>query len=150
MSLHIPPPLQALFWAALMWGATRVLPDLNYSFTGQSLLAAVSAGTGIIIAAISVGAFVKAKTTVHPIKLHKSSTLVTNGLYKISRNPMYLAMLLFLLGWFVFLGNPLTFFGVVGFLWVMNIIQIKPEEVALETLFGAEYIAYKNRVRRWL
>ena len=63
---------------------------------------------------------------------------------------MYLGMAFILTAWGLYLGTPLALIGLIGFVSVMNMIQIKPEEKALEAKFGADYLAYKNSVRRWI
>ncbi|HEV8366930.1 MAG TPA: isoprenylcysteine carboxylmethyltransferase family protein, partial [Pyrinomonadaceae bacterium] len=75
---------------------------------------------------------------------------VSTGVYRFTRNPMYLGLLLTLLGWAAFLSNPASLLFVPIFVLYINRFQIKPEEQVLSSLFGAEYMAYKSRVRRWL
>jgi protein-S-isoprenylcysteine O-methyltransferase Ste14 len=75
---------------------------------------------------------------------------VISGIYKLSRNPMYLGFLLVLVGWAVFLSNALAFVFVPAFIFYMNRFQIDPEEKALVGKFGQEFVDYKSRVRQWL
>lgn len=150
MTFRIPPPIQGLAWAAIMWALAIFSPPITYSFPRRVALVAIVAGLGILIELISVFGFIKARTTVNPINLNKSSDLVTNGFYRITRNPMYLGMLLLLLAWSLYLANPFSLLGIFGFIFVMNEIQIKPEEQALEKIFGQDYLDYKKRVRRWI
>ena len=75
---------------------------------------------------------------------------VSAGPYRFTRNPMYLGLLLTLLAWAVFLFNPVVLLFVPIFVLYINRFQIKPEEQVLSSLFGAEYMAYKGQVRRWL
>jgi protein-S-isoprenylcysteine O-methyltransferase Ste14 len=79
-----------------------------------------------------------------------SSSLVIRGVYTLTRNPMYLGFLLVLVGWAVFLSNTLAFLLLPVFILYMNRFQITPEERALASLFGQEFVVYKSRVRRWL
>ena len=97
-----------------------------------------------------IASFVRAKTTVNPMKPASASALVVSGLYARSRNPMYLGLLLILIGWAVYLSNGLAFLLLLAFILYMNRFQIEPEERALISLFGQEFVAYKSRVRRWL
>lgn len=76
--------------------------------------------------------------------------MVTSGVYRISRNPMYMGMVLFLTAWAVYLAAMLPFFGLLAFILYITRFQILPEERALHALFGDEYTAYAARVRRWL
>ena len=79
-----------------------------------------------------------------------ASALVVSGIYRLTRNPMYLGFLLILLGWALFLSNGLAVLAVPAFVFYMNRFQIEPEERALAAIFGAEFVAYKSHVRRWL
>jgi len=97
-----------------------------------------------------VVSFRKAKTSVNPITPDACSSLVVSGIYKKTRNPMYVGFLFFLIGWGLFLSNLFSLVLPAGFFLYMNRFQIQAEEQALESFFGAEYMAYKNRVRRWL
>ena len=94
--------------------------------------------------------FHRAKTTVNPMKPDKASSLVTSGVYRITRNPMYVGLLLVLVAWAVFLSSPPALAGPVAFLFYVGRFQIMPEEITLSSLFGSEYNAYKSGVRRWL
>jgi protein-S-isoprenylcysteine O-methyltransferase Ste14 len=105
---------------------------------------------GAVTSALGVFSFRRAGTTVNPMKPETSSSLVTSGIYKLTRNPMYLGFLLILLGWAVFLSSILAFLFLPAFIVYMNHFQIEPEERALATLFGQAFAAYKARARRWL
>ena len=110
----------------------------------------IVAGLGIVTAAAGVLAFRRARTTVDPLHLDKSTAIVSTGIYRITRNPMYLGMLLAVVGWALFLANPVTLAGPVLFVLYMNRFQIRPEERALAERFGQPYRAYFSGVRRWL
>jgi protein-S-isoprenylcysteine O-methyltransferase Ste14 len=84
------------------------------------------------------------------MKASAASSLVSNSVYRFTRNPMYLGLLLTLLAWAAFLSNPLAVLWVPVFVLYINRFQITPDERVLSSLFGAEYAAYRNRVRRWL
>ncbi len=86
----------------------------------------------------------------NPIKPGAASSLVSSGVYRFTRNPMYLGLSVTLLGWAMFLSNPLALLAVPLFVLYINRFQIDPEERVLSSLFGAEYAAYKEKVRRWL
>ena len=75
---------------------------------------------------------------------------MTAGIYRVSRNPMYLGFAILLLAWAVFLASPWMLLGVPAFMMFISRFQIQPEERALESLFGEEFRDYKARVRRWL
>ena len=76
--------------------------------------------------------------------------LVTTGLYKITRNPMYVGLLVILFGYGIWLGSLTPFLILPAFYWLITNMQIKPEERVLEEKFGQEYLDYKSKVKRWL
>jgi len=90
------------------------------------------------------------ETTVNPMRPDSTSSLVVSGIYKYTRNPMYLGFLLVLVGWAIFLSNLAAFALLPAFVVYMNHFQIGPEERALGSLFAQEYQAYHARVRRWI
>lgn len=103
------------------------------------------------MALVALIQFYVQKTTIDPSKPSKTVKLVTNGVYAFTRNPMYLAMLLLLLGWGgLWLGNAFNTLLAAGFVGYMNRFQIMPEEETLERIFGSSYRSYCLSVRRWL
>lgn len=136
--------------AALMWLSAWALPRLGFSLPGRPYLAGGIALAGALLAVLGVVSFRRAKTTVNPMSPESSSSLVTSGVYRVTRNPMYLGFLLILLGWAAWLSNALAFALVPGFALYLDCFQIRPEERALDSLFGQEFGAYKARVRRWI
>lgn len=107
-------------------------------------------GVGIVIIVLGGVAFRKAKTTVDPRYPNNSTALVVIGVYQYTRNPMYVGMLLSLMGVVVYLGNLSGLFIIPIFIWTMNELQIKWEEQALLEKFGEPYREYMVTVRRWL
>lgn len=133
-----------------MWLPARFLPSLSHGIAGSVLLALALVTAGIAIAMLGVLEFRKARTTVNPTNPDGTSSIVASGIYRWSRNPMYVGFLLVLLGWGVYLANLVAILLVPGFVLYMNRFQIQPEERALENKFGAAYTRYKQGVRRWL
>lgn len=86
----------------------------------------------------------------NPIRPTATSSLVTSGPFRLTRNPMYLSLGFYLLAWAAYLSSVWALLLVPVFMLYINEFQIKPEERALSSLFGPEYAAYKARVRRWL
>ena len=84
------------------------------------------------------------------MKPGETTALVAVGVYKLTRNPMYLGMLLMLIGWAIFLSNVVAFAFLPVFVLYINRFQIEPEERVLALKFGSEFAAYQTRVRRWL
>ncbi|MHA7773627.1 methyltransferase family protein [Roseibium sp. M-1] len=150
MKLKIPPVAVFLIAAALLWAAVWLLPGLRLFLPGRTVLAILLALAGLLPGVKAVMEFAGRKTTVNPMAPETASALVTNGIYRISRNPMYLGLLLLLLALAVYWGTPVALLIVPGFVWYMTEFQIKPEETSLRKLFGAEYEAYLGKVRRWI
>ena len=151
MKTKIPPPLQALIVALLMWGISTALhPTGSLDFTGQLILAALIAICGGITSVSAMMSFRAAQTTVNPLDPSAATKLVVVGIYRITRNPMYLGLLLLLIGIAIWLGNIVNVVMLIAFVWYITWFQIKPEEEALEKLFGADFHAFKNQTRRWL
>lgn len=149
MKLKIPPVLVVMVFAGLMYLLDRFLPFGDFDFFGRNELALFLLGLAIVIMFLAIYAFSKAKTTVDPMQPDKASQLVTNGIFRYSRNPMYLAMLLILLGFGLKLGNAFNTLLAAGFVYFMNHFQIKHEEEALRQRFGKSYQLYLKAVRRW-
>ena len=150
LKLKIPPPIVALAMGALMWLIARVTPTLTFALPARRALAACVALAGVSTAIAGIVAFRRARTTVNPLRPEKASSLVVFGIYKITRNPMYLGLLLVLLAWALILSNALAFIMLPAFILYMNCLQIGPEEIALASAFGDAFTQYKRRVRRWL
>jgi len=150
LELKVPPPAVALVTAVLMWLVSRATAALAFEFPAGNILAIGLAAAGIIIAVAGVVTFRRARTTLNPTKPESSSSLVSWGIYRITRNPMYLGLLLELTGWAIFLSNWLAFVFLPVFIVYINRFQIVPEERVLTSLFGREFVAYQSRVRRWI
>lgn len=144
----IPPVIIVLFFAGVM------ALIAHYSVIDFTVFVAYLAASLVIIGCAScvagVVSFKLAKTTVNPNKPEQASKLVTSGIYRISRNPMYLGFAFILAGWGVWLSSVWAMLGVIGFIGYLTLFQIMPEERALTKLFGDEFTIYKARVRRWL
>ena len=150
LELKIPPPAVALFVAVLMWLASQLTEPPRASF---AIRVAAALALLIVGQSISVGgmrSFRKAKTTMNPFKPSATSALVSDGVYRFTRNPMYVGLLITLLGWAAFLSQPVALVFLPLFVLYMTQFQIKPEERVLSSLFGTEYAEYMAKVRRWL
>lgn len=116
----------------------------------RNFVAIVLSTTGLSIAVVGIAAFHRATTTVDPQRPGGASSLVTSGVYRWSRNPMYLGMVLVLLGWGAWLASPLSLLFVILFGAYLERFQIIPEERALRDRFGEEFEAYCHGPGRWL
>ena len=150
LELKVPPVLVVAIAALLMWACAWTLPELDMALPGRIPAAMIAVLAGIAASVAGVAAFRRARTTVNPLKPGSASALVDDGIYRLTRNPMYLGFALALLGWGIFLGNPLSIAMLFIFIGYMNRFQIAPEERALESLFGDAFKSYRTTVRRWL
>jgi len=150
LETRIPPPLAALIFAALMWGLARAAPACIIQIPLRLLIVSALVLFGAACSLSGVLTFRRAKTTVDPTTPHKASTLVCTGIYRFTRNPMYLGLVFVLTAWAISLNSLASLIGVPGFMLYIHGFQILPEERALIQVFGEEYRAYRSRVRRWL
>lgn len=150
LELKVPPPLVAVLTAGAMWAIARVAPILEV----PTLIRAVASGTialaGVALILAGIVSFRRAKTTVNPMRPETSSSLVSSGVYRVSRNPMYAGLLIVLFAWAIYLSSAWALAGPVLFVLYMNRFQIAPEERVLSEMFGTRYAGYKAGVRRWL
>ncbi|QDG78370.1 isoprenylcysteine carboxylmethyltransferase family protein [Labrenzia sp. PHM005] len=150
LELKVPPVVVFLIALALLYAGHVALPFASISPAFQGTVAFVVALIGCAFGGQAVVAFIKAKTTVHPMKPEEASTLVTTGFFKVSRNPMYFGLLCLLLAAGIHWGTlTLVIIGPL-FIWYMTEFQIKPEEERLKEVFGEDYLAYLEKVRRWI
>jgi protein-S-isoprenylcysteine O-methyltransferase Ste14 len=146
LELKIPPLAVGAVIAMGMWLASYALPEFAYPplrIVGMGIVGAGITGSAML-------SFWGAHTTANPMKPTSASFLVTSGIYRFTRNPMYLGLLLLLAGWALYLANILAFLFLPAFILYMNRFQIKPEERALTDRFGRKYLEYASRVNRWI
>lgn len=149
---RIPPPLIDAACAGVMWALARAFPQAQWSngsvwVTGAAL-ALAALGGGVALAGVL--AFGRARTTVNPLAPQRASVLVTQGICRVTRNPMYLGMLIVLAGWAVWLGNAAAWLGLPLSVALLTVLQIRPEERILAERFGEDFKRYQARVRRWI
>ena len=149
LALKIPPLLLMLLFAIAMWAFS----DNTFSFILSKALRMTLLASAITLALLltlaGALAFKKARTTVNPTSPESTSSLVTSGIYRFTRNPMYLGFFIALVGWSIFLADLSALVLALLFIPYMNKFQISPEEQTLTKLFGQQYIDYCHRVRRW-
>lgn len=148
MNNRIPPPIVALICGLSLYFSRPAFPTIQSGWSDPIALCLLILGISILVAAVL--SFKKQDTTVNPLQPEKASSLVITGLFKYSRNPMYLGMLLLLLSLtakFNVIGGLLI---TLGFLLFMTKFQIIPEECALESKFGEKFTQYTRQTRRWL
>jgi protein-S-isoprenylcysteine O-methyltransferase Ste14 len=150
LELKIPPLALALAFALVMWLASTRIPELTFVVPGQQVVAMLLAGLGAGMVLLAAVKFRRAGTTMNPTRPQAARTVVAAGIYRLSRNPMYVGVLFILAGWAVFLSHALPFLFLPGFVIYMNRFQIVPEERMLAAKFGYDYERYRRTVRRWL
>jgi len=149
LELKIPPPILVLFTGLFMWISAESLPnEMNLTLTTPLSILIFLFGFGITaFAAIS---FRKAKTTISPTHPQNATVLIHSGLFRLSRNPMYLGMAIMLIGWATGLKNIQVIWGPIFFILYITRLQIVPEEKILTEKWGDQYLNYCLQTRRWL
>jgi protein-S-isoprenylcysteine O-methyltransferase Ste14 len=147
---RIPPPVVAVAVAAAMWGLSSFQPALPLSAAVRPVAAAAFAIAGVAFDLLALTAFLRARTTINPVEPDKASALVTGGVYRVTRNPMYVGLALLLVAWAVHLSMLWPLAGPLLFVLYIGRFQIAPEERVMRQKFGDAYASYAARVRRWL
>jgi protein-S-isoprenylcysteine O-methyltransferase Ste14 len=147
---RIPPPLVALIMGLAMWMIDLVTPSIHLPDIVRFGLAGALFVAAALLGPIAVLAFGRAGTTVNPIRIENASALVTSGIYRISRNPMYASLATFLVMLAVLLSNPWLLAGPLFFVLFTTRFQIIPEERIMQSKFGDAFLQYRKIVRRWL
>ncbi len=150
LELKIPPLLILGMFIVFTWIASLLTTTWELSVLWKTLLVSFFVILGTVVSVAGVLAFRNAKTTVNPLTPEASTALVTSGIYRYTRNPMYLGFLCVLIAWGIYVSSPAAIFVVVGFIAYMNEFQIKPEERILKDRFTTDYQHYSSKVRRWL
>lgn len=146
----VPPPVVAIIVAAVMWGLAKEQALLRYEIPHNVFICGALVGLAVLIDLAALRLFMTAKTTINPMSPDKATKLVTTGIYRYTRNPMYMANLIILLAWLIWLGSIYSVSGLILYVVYMNQFQIKPEERVLLNLFEHEYSLFCSRVRRWI
>ena len=144
----IPPPVVVLILVISTFFSSKKIDLIQIPF--QTLISIFILSIGIIILTNPVLKFKKSKTTINPIKFKKVNKLVTSGIYKYSRNPMYLGLLMIVISSSIFYLNIYSILTPLFFYLLINRFQIKREEVFLTEKFGEDYLSYKKKTRRWI
>lgn len=147
---RIPPPVVVLLLGAAMWAVARYTPHWAEEDAARPLLAAAALAVGLVFLASGFFAFRRAGTTIDPVHPAAASSLVTGGIYRVSRNPMYVGFTALLLAWACHLAAPSALLGVLVFVLFTSRFQIQPEERVMREKFGRPYEDYQRAVRRWL
>lgn len=146
----VPPPIVGALAGLAMWLLAPVGPSWSVGHAPSSAVVALLVVVGLAFDILGLLAFRASRTTVNPMKPERASALVTRGVYRVTRNPMYVGMCFLLLAWAVHLSALLPFAGPLLFGLYIDRFQIQPEERVLAQLFGEQFTQYSVRVRRWL
>ena len=145
MTFRIPPPVVFIAFAVIMY---YLPPMMTFSSSPYISLSFILVGG--FIAILSLWQFYQFDTTIDPRHPEKTKAFVKTGIYRLSRNPMYLSLAFFLSAWAFWLQSLGAFLGVVGFIYWITYFQIRYEEAWMEKHFGQAYSRYKKRTRCWL
>ena len=149
--MKIPPLAQLVFCLVISAVFATYLPMIRFSVNTVVITFVVALTLlGLAFILPAVVSFIKHKTTVNPQALANTTTLVTSGLFGVSRNPMYVGMLGLLLAFTLWLGAISAIVGVAIFFVSINELQIRAEEESLHEIFGDAFDEYTQRVPRWL
>jgi len=143
---RIPPPILTMALALVMGLATGWPEPAPLRWTLAFVVFMTAGAFGIP----ALRAFRKAGTTIDPLRIDRVASLVTTGVYGRTRNPMYDSLVLLVSSWALVLGGFWVWAGPLALVLWLDRLQIRPEEAAMATRFGADYGAYRARVRRWL
>ncbi len=150
MKIRFIPIAQVALVAMAMLAIQWLSPSRNVQGAANVPLFVILSASGVALVLIGVREFFKNNTTVNPVNPENTTRLVTSGVYRYSRNPMYVGFALCLLAWAALIGSYISLVGLPVFIWYITKYQIIPEESALESKFSKSFVEYKNRVRRWI
>jgi protein-S-isoprenylcysteine O-methyltransferase Ste14 len=148
METKIPPPIVTLIFGFATYLSRKIFPEIEIQYSSFFGIFLLLLGFFILISAVKL--FRNDKTTVNPLSPEQATKLVTNGIFKLSRNPMYLGMALIL-------ASVAVFFNIIGgiismalFCLYITKFQIIPEEKAMKDLFAQDFEQYMQATRRWI
>ena len=150
LELLIPPPIYMFSFMGVMYLIDRYVSLPEFGNTGLAYFGLLLIILGAIFGSISFFKFYKAKTTADPTNPEKTQKLVSDGIYRYSRNPMYLVMTILLFGFSLYLGSTPLLIFIPLFVLLITRVQVIPEERIMLKKFDEEYINYKKHTSRWL
>ena len=148
LKTKIPPPVIALAFIVALYISSNLV--VTFTFAGKSLFALFIfiLGVGCVLSATLQ--FRKVKTTVNPLDPESASHLVVEGIFQYTRNPMYVGLCFAIVAFGIYVGTWVVLILVPLFVASITYLQIIPEEIAMQKLFGAAYRSYCHAVRRWI
>ena len=148
MKTKIPPPIIALLCIVINYLSTYLINPIK--FPNIEIIGGLILFLGVATAVLAIILFKKEKTTLNPMKPEETTTLITTGIFSITRNPMYLGLFFVTFSTVLFFGSWFGIIILMFFVWYITKFQIIPEEEAMEKLFGVKYDEYRQKVRRWI
>ena len=148
MKTKIPPPFIALICILINYLSTYLINPIKFPST--EIIGGLILFLGVATSMLATLLFRKDKTTVNPMNPEETTTLVTTGIFSVTRNPMYLGSFLSISSTVLFFGSWFGIIILMFFVWFITKFQIIPEEEAIEKLFGNKYDEYRQNVRRWI
>jgi len=145
---RILPPTYLFVSILVMVALHFLFPISKITLFPWNLLGAIPFTFGLAASLIADSAFKKHKTTVKPFEV--STVLITCGIFRITRNPMYLGFVLILIGISIFMGSLTPYMVIPIFAILMHVVFIRAEERILQDAFGESWLEYKQSVRRWI
>lgn len=150
LETKIPPPIVTFIFGFAMWNTAVVTPATDLSWWTRYLGLGVFVALGLVGLSAGAISFRLAKTTVNPLNPEATTSLVTSGIYKVTRNPMYVGLAFLLCAWGFYLGSLWATPFIILFVGFIQRFQIVPEERALVQIFNEQFMVYKAQVRPWL
>lgn len=149
LELKLPPPLMGFTAFVAAWIIGGLVPSAKLPLWWQHIAGPLALG-GALISAAGFVSFWRARTTINPLYPDRASHLVTTGVYRLSRNPMYLGLTVSLIGWALYLLSLPAMLAPLGFVLFIHRFQVLPEERILTARFGIDYERYRATVPRWI
>lgn len=150
LQTKIPPPVYMLLFGFMMFGVSYFVPLVKFDSDILRVIGIGLIGLAILFDLWSITLFFMHKTTVNPLTPHTTVQFVKKGLYRYTRNPMYVGLLVMLTGWTFYLGSLSPLFLLPLFVWIITWSQIIPEEKILRKKFGVDYEDYMKKTPQWL
>ncbi len=150
LELKVPPVVVFILALGLMWASVVLLPSLAFELPFRTLLVMICVGGSGYIGIAGVLEFRRHQTTVNPHTPNNASTIVQTGIFRYTRNPMYLGLVVLLIGAMLYWQNVASAWVIVAFIGYLSRFQITPEECILTEKYGSQYTDYLHKVRRWI
>ena len=147
---RVPPPLVVVLIGMAMAAIAWLTPGVQIGSSMRFAIGGLAIALGAAVVVRGARTFWRNETTINPVDIERASALVTSGIFRYSRNPMYVGFTTVLVGWAVCLAAPWALAGPVAFVIFTTRFQIIPEERVMQAKFGQAYDNYRAKARRWI